>query len=434
MCVCVCVCVCVGAIREVWRSKLKRQMSQRLAEERKAAEETKRFYNEDLPDEEAGEEAEFTDPDTSDEEFVQNEGEAGSGRESDACSDLDEQERLVKEDTAKSRECEDSVEGEGGSEGEGEGEEVGEEMDGYFGENESDSDDCFSDNEDITSMKFSRSSRRKKVKQKRLLDSEDEQEEEEEEERVGYDVDRGTVGTTTPRVAVFSEDRVKMVTAERLKILSSVNGACEEASMEPLALSESYDDNENSCNNIEGDGEDVGLNQSQTTDNHINTAPSKPHNTPSPPASFISETEGGLENGEQEKTAHENIEEILDGTSKNLIKIDDVPTEQSVEDEEEEDEEGEEMLPAIPDSDKDNSLENSLMWAQSLAPAQPWRDTTTTCGTDTQGEEDTSQWPGTLNSQRYLDTQNASIDEQSQFLDANGSVQSTVCTYSLQNL
>ena len=56
--VCVRVCVCVGAIREVWRSELRRQMSQRLAEERQAVEETKRFYNEEIPDD--VEEAEFT--------------------------------------------------------------------------------------------------------------------------------------------------------------------------------------------------------------------------------------------------------------------------------------------------------------------------------------------------------------------------------------
>lgn len=55
---CVCACVCVGAIREVWRSELRRQMSQRLAEERQAVEETKRFYNEEIPDD--VEEAEFT--------------------------------------------------------------------------------------------------------------------------------------------------------------------------------------------------------------------------------------------------------------------------------------------------------------------------------------------------------------------------------------
>ena len=52
------VCMYTGAIREVWRSELRRQMSQRLAEERKAIEETRKFYNEEVPDEE--DEAEFT--------------------------------------------------------------------------------------------------------------------------------------------------------------------------------------------------------------------------------------------------------------------------------------------------------------------------------------------------------------------------------------
>ena len=60
MCVCVCVCVCLaGAIREVWKQKLQQQMSQRLAEDRRAMEETRRLYNEEIVDEEE-EEAEFT--------------------------------------------------------------------------------------------------------------------------------------------------------------------------------------------------------------------------------------------------------------------------------------------------------------------------------------------------------------------------------------
>ena len=414
LCVCTCT-VCAGAIREVWRSELKRQMSQRLAEERKAAEETKRFYNEDLPDEEVAEEAEFTD--TSDEEFVR--AAEDSGRESDACSDLDEQEGLVRVEAVAAEGPPDDPSREGCVEGGGSGEEGGGEeveMDGYSGGDESDSDDCFSDNED---MPFGRSSKKKKKKSRqRLVDSD----EEEEGERVVVmsSEDGGSGDSGISLVARQVEAGVTGGGRRRQGGMHTSNGGWEEASMGPLALNESFD-NENTCTQHPTVAEDVAQEEMDRLEEETET--SKLRHTVAPltsPHSPAREKDGGreLEIIPNQLTRDDSADQTLEN--------DDVTAGGEVGEGEREDERGgegerDDASLAVPDSDRDNSLEVSLPWAPSLALAQPWREnTTTTHGATEEGEE--SQWPGSGYSQRFPDSQNASIDEGTQFLDANGSV------------
>ena len=57
-----------GAVRQHWRTKLRQQLSQRKAEERRQAEEVRRLYSEELPEDE--EEGELTDGETTG-QFVQ---------------------------------------------------------------------------------------------------------------------------------------------------------------------------------------------------------------------------------------------------------------------------------------------------------------------------------------------------------------------------
>ena len=335
-------------------------MSQRLAEERKAAEETKKFYNEDLPDEDmAEEEAEFTDPDTSDHEFLQNEAEEEG--ESDACSDLDEDERVRKRGTGR-----ESGEGVGGEGSEREREE--EEEDGYSGGDESESDDCFSDNEKIHLT--NRSSKKKQ----RLLDSDDEGE-------------KGEGGD------VISPPKRKALASDKPRKSRLPSGGIEEASMGPLALFE--DSNENQVEGRQGSGQ-----AAVETSENVELSGVGLHPYVEREKEREEEVEIGMEEGWGEDSRP--------GQSEDPEEEDVVPT------------------PAIPDSDRDNSLENSYLWAPSLPAAQPWNDnTTTTCGSEPPGGEGgVSQWAGF--SQRYRETQNTSLDEETQFLDANGWVHKTM--------
>ena len=58
-------CWSPGAVRQHWRSALRQQLSQRRAEERREAEETRRLYSEDVsPLDEEEEEGELSDRDT----------------------------------------------------------------------------------------------------------------------------------------------------------------------------------------------------------------------------------------------------------------------------------------------------------------------------------------------------------------------------------
>ena len=331
-------------------------MSQRLAEEKKAAEETKRFYNEDLPDKDlAEEEAEFTDPDTSDHEFLQNEAEEEGEGESDACSDLDEEEGGRERETVRPHwEVGEGVGGEEGEKSEGEEVEEEEEEEGYSGGDESDG--CFSDNENIHLTMTNRLSKKKQ----RLLDSDDEGE------------GRGGDGNSPPRKKVL--DKVR-----------KPSGGYEEASMGPLALFEDSQDN------LPESAGDQQPHQATTA----TAESSEPSGDAILPAAVVErEGEGeveevgrGTEEKEQEDSKLSEVEDV-------------VPP------------------PAVPDSDKDNSLESSLLWGPSLPPAQPWNDNTATSSWEPQGaggEGGVSQW-----TQRYQETQNTSLDEETQFLDANG--------------
>ena len=322
-------------------------MSQRLAEERKAAEETKKFYNEDLPDEGvAEEEAEFTDPDTSDHEFIQNEAEEEG--DSDACSDLDDDEGVGKRGCVEhSGECGEGVGWE--EEGEGsEGKKVEEEEEGYSGGDESESDECFSDNENIHLT--NRSSKNKQ----RLLDSDDEGE---------------SRGNSPPKKKVLASRRPRVPSC-----------GMEEASMGPLALFEE-DSNENADELVEEQQTEVSVNEDME---------------------YLERNSGVVNGGKEEEEGERRAEEKLGEELKPREEVEEedvVPT------------------PAVPDSDKDNSLESSLLYAPSLPAAQPWNDNTATCGSEPQGGEvGVSQWAGF--SQRQ--TQNTSLDEETQFLDANG--------------
>ena len=341
-------------------------MSQRLAEERKAAEETKKFYNEDLPDEDmAEEEAEFTDPDTSDHEFLQNEAEEKEG-ESDACSDLDEDERVGKMGTVG--ESGEGVGGEGGEGGKGEERSEGgrgeEEDDGYSGGDESESDECFSDNETIHLT--NRSSKKKQ----RLLDSDEEGE-------------KGEGGD------VISPPKRKALVSDKPRKSRLPSGGIEEGSMGPLALFE--DSNENQSEPVDG-RQGSGLDAVEMSGNmELSGVGLRPD------VEREKEQEEEVEIGMEERLG----EDSRPGQSEDLDEEDVVPT------------------LAIPDSDRDNSLENSYLWAPSLPAAQPWNDNTTTCASEPPGGEGgVSQWAGF--SQRHRETQNTSLDEETQFLDANG--------------
>ena len=314
-------------------------MSQRLAEEKKAAEETKRFYNEEIVDEDMAE-AEFTDPDTSDHEFVQDEAEEGDG-ESDACSDLDEQERVGEVRGDGPQEIGEGVNGEGviGDDVNGEGvigddvigegvigegvEKGGEEDEGYSAGDESESENGFSDHEEMMKIRSAK-------KTQRLFDSDEEREREEGE------------GERDKKHHLLSGT------------VRHNRGECDEASMGPLALNGPLEEDSN--------GEMEGERETHTSFpgvEMVGEADPKP----------CSEDRGGV----------------------------DVPP-----------------TPAVPESD---SLEGSLLWAPSLPPAQPWNDSSVTSD-QPGGEGGMSQWAGPT--QRFLETHNTSLDEETQFLDANG--------------
>lgn len=381
-------------------------MSQRLAEERKAVEETKKFYNEEIPDD--VEEAEFTggdshavciyqhlqnitfsiDPDTSDHEFIQNEAEEDAG-ESDACSDLDEQEGVRQT-------CEDGSDevapgGEGGDIGEvgeeSEGEPGDEEMDGYSAGEESDGGGYFSDNEDVMT------SRSRLSKKQRLLDSDDEEMDSppppsERENQLTVPLKGRGVTACVRRPSVIGE----------------------EASMGILMLNESFEnENTNTISTVEGNGTSPLTSQTSALPAEVD-----PGDEPVVDASASLPVSSA--NGREVVPADSGVGGSLEEED---VAQEGQDTEDAKQHEDEEEEEDSAPTQAIPDSDKDNSLESSLLWAPSLAPAQVWRESldTNTCGTD-----EASQWQDTAEvGSRILDhTQNISIDEETQFLDANG--------------
>lgn len=53
-------CLCAGAVREHWRSALRQKLSKSRAEERKALEEKRKMYDEEIGGETDEEEAELT--------------------------------------------------------------------------------------------------------------------------------------------------------------------------------------------------------------------------------------------------------------------------------------------------------------------------------------------------------------------------------------
>ena len=473
-------CVLPGAIREVWRCQLRRQMSQRLAEEKKAMEERKRFYNEEIEDEE--EEAEFTgktpsppslpslplslppfhpsllslphslltslppsrppslppsipylnlspllsDPDTSDNEFIQKEAEEDG--ESDACSDLDEQEGVAGEGggegegEGQGEEKEIESKEEGDEEGIGEGEEEEEEMDGYSAGGESDG-GWFSDNEEVQT--FTRSS-----KKNRLLDSEEEEEEEEGEQNER----RSAIPPTKPQSSSCFGPGLLGGAVARPAVLRRSSMFAEEASMGPLVLSESFESEATSstipppmasgvAEGREGAVEsqaplvadpakssqvvtEKGPEAAMITDDRAIILPSSlpPSEVKLPEDSGVGRS---LEEGEVGESEGEGGEE----------------------------EEGDTHTEAAPDSDKDNSLESSLLWAQSLVPAQAWSSHLERAGeAGKEEEEEQSQWPGEEGSQRLTDTQPASIDEETQFLDANGYIEISSSSSQLETI
>ena len=291
-------------------------------------------------------------------------------------------------------------EGEGGdmgegSEGEGEPGDKGE-MDGYSAGEESDGGGYFSDNEDILTSRSHPSK-----KKQRLLDSDDEEDSfppsSEMENQLADPAKAGGVATHVG--------------------MKQPNLIGEEASMGPLVLNE----NTNTVSTSEGNGTPTLTSQPLAPPTVVDPDPmgeasTRPHVSSVGGEENVVATDSGvggsLEGGDMaegghdtQDTKHNEEEEEGEGERENR---------------EGEEKEGEEEEPtqAIPDSDKDNSLESSLLWAPSLAPAQVWRESveTTSHGTD-----EMSQWQAmTEVSQRILDTQNNSIDEETQFLDANG--------------
>ena len=373
------------------------------------------------------------DPDTSDCEFIQNEAEEEG--ESDGCSDLDEQEGVGLLCEAGSDEMvpggeggdmgEGGEEGEGGDMGEGgeegEGGDVGEggeegeggdmgegseegegkpgdegEMDGYSAGEESDGGGYFSDNEDILTSRSHPSK-----KKQRLLDSDDEDSFPPPSDMENQLADPAKAGGVATHVG-----------------MKQLNVIGEEASMGPLVLNE----NTNTVSISEGNGTPTLTSQPLAPPTVVDPDPmgeasTRPHMSSVGGEEKVIATDSGvggsLEGGDMDEgghdtqdTKHHEEEEEGEGERENR------------EGQEEKEGEEEEPTQAIPDSDKDNSLESSLLWAPSLAPAQVWRESveTTSHGTD-----EMSQWQAmTEVSQKILDTQNNSIDEETQFLDANG--------------
>ena len=385
------------------------------------------------------------DPDTSDHEFIQNEAEVE--RESDACSDLDELEGLQatreRSDDGSSRGA--AVEGdpqkevEGESEGDVEGDSEGElpdegEMDGYSAGEESDGGGYFSDNDDIP-MTFGRSS-----KKQRLLDSDDEEEE-----------DGGSRSSTEAQPHKDSSVLKNSVPPKPVGVRrASVLG--EEPSMGPLMLNESFECESENTNSVAQDAVDVGGSEGRGGEDVMQSVASQsvvmsgaigqksklfsvsfglPAEGMSGPASTISGTTATLQVPSLSSSGGGEKLPVDSGVGASLAEEIDLAGEREVEHENERDgeEEDREGAPtqAMPDSDRDNSLESSLLWAPSLAPAQIWRENmdTATCTTmDARREEggSQSQWRGTVEAEDgerlTMDTQ--SIDEETQFLDANG--------------
>ena len=349
----------------------------------------------------------LSDPDTSDNEFVQKEAE--EEEDSDVCSDLDEQEGEEEgekeEEEEEERDARDQTEQDdslGKDDKMAEEEELESEGESYFAEEESDG-GCFSDNEEV--LTFSRLKKKQK-----LFDSEEEEEEEEGKERKPT-----TCGATNFTSAAVETDKSLLAPLSTANRKMSVTIFGEEASMGPLVFSESFDPERTNASQPE---------ERRSEGGEKRAAPSE---------QFVAEPREKLG---VEKSSHS---ETLRGATFELAAVSErKPGEDSgvggsledsepvKEEEEEEEEEGNVTLTqALPDSDRDNSLESSLLWVQSLAPAQAWREEESgdTMAADGR-KEDRTQWQATADDgssiRRMTDLQNSSIDEQTQFLDANG--------------
>ena len=344
------------------------------------------------------------------------------------CSDLDEQEGEMGEgEGERSGECngeiefkleegeEEERESRQEEEVEGSGEEEEEELDGYTAGEESGS-ECFSDEEVQT---FSRSSKRH-----RLLDSEEEEEEEVEEEKGDHIIALPTLAphTQTNRISSFRvASDVKTVLEPALLKQASV--CADEPSMGPLILNESLESESSAlpplttANDIEGGGGGGGGRRRGGEGKKVERLGVASEAMTSEP-SLISLGSGLV----SPSSPHRAMLPEDSGIGKSLKERE----------EEEEEERGTRSELAL-ESDRDFSLEGSLLLAPSLAPAQPPREDTNLVeeakrrGVVMQGKgegEGGSQWPGATqdNTQGLTDTQSVSMYEETQFLDANGYV------------
>ena len=358
----------------------------------------------------------LSDPDTSDNEFIQKEAEEDG--ESDACSDLDEQEGVAGEGggegegEGQGEEKEIESKEEGDEEGIGEGEEEEEEMDGYSAGEESDG-GWFSDNEEVQT--FTRLS-----KKNRLLDSEEEEEEEEGEQNER----RSAIPPTKPQSSssCFGPGLLGGAVA-RPAVLRRSSMFAEEASMGPLVLNESFE-SEATSSTIPppmASGVAEGREGAVESQAPLVADPAKSSQVVTekgPEAAMITDDRAIIPSSSLPPSEVKQPEDSGVGRSLEEGEVGESEGEGG------EEEEGDTHTEAAPDSDKDNSLESSLLWAQSLVPAQAWSSHLERVGeAGKEEEEEQSQWPGEEGSQRLMDTQPASIDEETQFLDANGYIE-----------
>ena len=296
-----------------------------------------------------------------------------------------------------------------------------EEMDGYSAGEESDGGGYFSDIEDVPTT-FGRS-----LKKQRLLDSDDEDE---------TSAERDDGSSSPPpleenRLAVPVKTRgaLRQAATRRPSVLG------EEASMGALVLNGSFENEDENTNTVLHTSTNKGdIDCSKGVTQSLTSQTSALFGLPTETVSELTgdasasihvpllSSAGGGEKLPADSGVGGSLEEedVVEEEGHDMADI----NQREEDDEEEEDKDG--PTQAVPDSDKDNSLESSLLWALSLAPAQAWSESvdTATCVTDAGRDgESPSQWQGTAEyNQRMLDTQNASIDEETQFLDANGYV------------
>ena len=308
-----------------------------------------------------------TEAETSDEEFVANHEE--DGKDSDACSDLDEEEREEEEEKEEEKEEE--------------GCDIG-------GDSADESSDCFSDDEDLQT--FTRLSR----KAPRMLDSDDEETGPAKDERTSNSVPPATLGRDADTVCSEAGlgDKKKMIDNERTthddrtnkdRRRPSVLLNPEEASMGPLVFESFESEESTSVDSVEAKMNGNSSKCDSTGNRDPLVALAGPASLDTAPPSSKPPTQAVLTSSRPESKI---IEEPVHPSSSSVTAgpPDDSGVGGSLE-------EDSRTQPAKQEESSivvaDSSLEMSFHWEQSLPPAQPRRNNSlelfTVAGSDSLG-------------------------------------------------